>query len=253
MLDVAEWGEAEAPFEETAWSLVLAAGAETHARAQIALAELCRIYWRPIYTYLRRSGYTVRDAQDLTQSFFQHLIENETVRRAARDKGRFRSFLLGALKFCLADEQARQQTLKRGGGVQFISIDELLAEESHYQPRAHDRSPAESLDARWAGVLLERALGKLRSEFAADGKAETFGFLLPFLAGEKADISYRQVAQQIGISLGSLKTQIHRLRRRFSTAVRSEIMQTVAAPHEVENELRQLREVFARLAEESVR
>ena len=132
MLDVAEWEEAEAPFEETAWSVVLAAGAETDARAQAALAELCRIYWRPIYAYLRRSGRNREDAQDLTQSFFQHVLENETLRRVSREKGRFRSFLLGALKLCLADEQARRHTLKRGGGVQFISTDELEAEELHH-------------------------------------------------------------------------------------------------------------------------
>ena len=253
MLDVAGWEEGEERFQETAWSVVLAAGAETDARAQAALAELCRIYWRPIYAYVRRSGYAVHEAQDLTQSFFQHLLENETLRRASRDKGRFRSFLLGALKLCLADERARQHALKRGGGVQFISLDELIAEESHYQPRTSDLSPAESLDARWAGVLLERALEKLRTEFAAEGKSETFESLSPFLAGEKPDVSYQDVAQQIGISLGSVKTQIHRLRQRFATAVRSEIMQTVAAPHEVENELRQLRDVFTRLAEEPAR
>jgi RNA polymerase sigma-70 factor (ECF subfamily) len=253
VLDVAGWEEAEERFQETAWSVVLAAGAETDARAQAALAELCRIYWRPIYAYVRRSGYAVHEAQDLTQSFFQHMLENETLRRASRDKGRFRSFLLGALKLCLADEHARQHALKRGGGVQFISLDELIAEESHYQPRTSDLSPAESLDARWAGVLLERALAKLRAEFAAEGKSETFESLSPFLAGEKPDVSYQDVAQQIGISLGSVKTQIHRLRQRFATAVRSDIMQTVAAPHEVENELRQLRDVFTRLAEEPAR
>jgi RNA polymerase sigma factor (sigma-70 family) len=253
VLDLGESREAEAPFEETAWSVVLAAGAETDARAQAALAELCRLYWRPIYTYLRRSGYSVRDAQDLTQSFFQHLLENETLRRASREKGRFRSFLLGALKLCLADERARQHTLKRGGGVQFISLDEMAAEESQCQPRASDLSPSESLDARWAGVLLERAIEKLRTDFEAEGKSETFESLLPFLAGERPDVSYQDVAHEIGISLGSVKTQIHRLRHRFATAVRREIMQTVAAPHEVENELRQLRDVFARLAEESAR
>jgi RNA polymerase sigma-70 factor (ECF subfamily) len=103
VLDVAGWEEAEERFQETAWSVVLAAGAETDARAQAALAELCRIYWRPIYAYIRRKGYAVHD---LTQSFFQHLLEDETLRRASRDKGRFRSFLLGALKLCLADEHA---------------------------------------------------------------------------------------------------------------------------------------------------
>jgi RNA polymerase sigma factor (sigma-70 family) len=253
VLDVAGWEEAEERFQETAWSVVLAAGAETDARAQAALAELCRIYWRPIYAYVRRKGYAVHDAQDLTQSFFQHLLEDETLRRASRDKGRFRSFLLGALKLCLADEHARQHALKRGGGVQFISVDELIAEESHYQPRTSDLSPAESLDARWAGVILERALEKVRAEFDAEGKAETFELLSPFLAGEKPNTSYQDVAQTLGLSLAAVKTQIHRLRRRFATAVRCEIMQTVAAPHEVENELLQLRDVFARVAQQSAR
>jgi RNA polymerase sigma-70 factor (ECF subfamily) len=253
MPNVAEWEEAEAPFEETAWSVVLAAGAETDARAQAALAELCRIYWRPIYAYLRRSGHATHDAQDLTQSFFQHVLENKTLRRAAREKGRFRSFLLGTLKICLADERARQHALKRGGGVHFISLDELIAEELHFQPRTTDLSPAESLDARWAGVILERALEKVRAEFDAEGEAETFELLSPFLAGEKPNTSYQDVAQTIGLSLAAVKTQIHRLRRRFATAVRCEIMQTVAAPHEVENELRHLRDVFARVAQQSAR
>jgi RNA polymerase sigma factor (sigma-70 family) len=250
MPNVAEWEEAEAPFEETAWSVVLAAGAETDARAQAALAELCRIYWRPIYAYLRRSGYATHDAQDLTQSFFQHVLENKTLRRASREKGRFRSFLLGTLKICLADERARQHALKRGSGVQFISVDELIAEELHFQPRTTDLSPAESLDARWAGVILERALEKVRAEFDAAGKAETFELLSPFLAGDKPDVSYQDVAHNMGISLAAVKTQIHRLRRRFATAVRREIMQTVTAPHEVDDELRQLRGVFARLGEQ---
>ena len=253
MLDVAEWEEADERFEETAWSVVLAAGAETDARAQAALAELCRIYWRPIYAYLRRSGHNREDAQDLTQSFFQHVLENETLRRVSREKGRFRSFLLGTLKVCLADEQARRHTLKRGGGVQFISTDELEAEELHHLRADHEAAPDEILDARWAGVILERALEKVRAEFGAEGKAETFELLSPFLAGEKPNTSYQDVAQTIGLSLAAVKTQIHRLRRRFATAVRWEIMQTVAAPHEVENELRQLRDVFARVAEQSAR
>jgi RNA polymerase sigma factor (sigma-70 family) len=253
VLDVAEWEEADERFEETAWSVVLAAGAETDARAQAALAELCRIYWRPIYAYLRRSGHKREDAQDLTQSFFQHVLENETLRRVSREKGRFRSFLLGTLKVCLADEQARRHTLKRGGGVQFISTDELEAEELHHLRADHEAAPDEILDARWAGVILERALEKVRAEFDAEGKAETFELLSPFLAGEKPNNSYQDVAQTIGLSLAAVKTQIHRLRRRFATAVRCEIMQTVAAPHEVENELRHLRDVFARVAQQLAR
>jgi len=238
-------------FQATPWSIVVAAGATTEPRAQAALTKLCRIYWRPIYAYLRRSGHNTQDAQDLTQSFFHHVLENETLRRVSREKGRFRSFLLGALKLCLADEQARRHTLKRGGGVQFISTDELETEELHHLRADHEAAPDEILDARWAGVLLERALENVRLEFDAEKKSRTFELLSAFLAGDKPTTSYEEVAKDLGLSLGAVKTQIHRLRRRFATAVRSEIMQTVAAPHEVENELRQLRDVFARLAKQS--
>jgi RNA polymerase sigma factor, sigma-70 family len=243
--------DTEVRFGETPWSIVVAAGATTEPRAQAALTELCHIYWRPIYAYLRRTGYDTHDAQDLTQAFFQHVLENETLRRVSREKGRFRSFLLGALKLCLADEQTRRHTLKRGGGVQFISTEELEAEELHHLRADREAAPDEILDARWAGVLLERALERLRLEFDAEEKSKTFERLSPFLAGEKPTTSYEEVARELGISLGAVKTQIHRLRRKFATAVRSEIMQTVAAPHEVENELRQLRDVFARLAQQT--
>jgi RNA polymerase sigma factor (sigma-70 family) len=237
-------------FQETAWSVVLAAGAATDARAQEALSELCRIYWPPIYTFLRRSGHASHDAQDLTQSFFQHLLENQTLRRASPEKGRFRNFLLGTLKFCLADEYARRNALKRGGGVHFIPVGELVEEESHYQPRSNDLTPDESLDARWAAVLLERALAKVRRDLSAEGKAETFAALSPFLAGDRPDISYQELAERMKISLGAVKTHVHRLRQQFASAVRYEVMQTVSAPHEVDEELRQLRVVFARVSEQ---
>jgi RNA polymerase sigma factor (sigma-70 family) len=233
-------------FTETAWSIVLAAGAATPARAKEGMAQLCRIYWRPIYAYLRRIGYSREEAEDLTQSFFQHLLENDTLRRASREKGRFRSFLLGALTVCLSDERARRRTLKRGGGAQFISTDELRDEELHHLRAFHEAAPDEVLDARWASLVLERALAKLRGDFSAEGKAETFEALALFLSGEKADISYEQAAKTIGVSLGAIKTHIHRLRRQFAAAVRHEIMQTVSAPHEVDDELRHFRDVFAR-------
>src|SRR5262249_2800239 len=235
-------------FAETPWSIVVAAGATTEPRAQAALTELCRIYWRPIYAYLRRSGYDTHDAQDFTQAFFQHVLENETLRRVSREKGRFRSFLLGVLKRCLAHEPMQRHTLKRGGGIQFNSSDELHAEELHHLRDRYEAAPDEILDARWAGVLLERALEKVRLEFDAEEKPKTFELLSPFLAGDKPGSSYEEVAKDLGVSLGAVKTQIHRLRRRFATAVRSEIMQTVTVPHEVDEELRQLRRVFTRLA-----
>jgi DNA-directed RNA polymerase specialized sigma24 family protein len=235
-------------FEETAWSVVLAAG-DSSPRAREALAELCHVYWPPIYAYLRRHGYDRQDAQDFTQSFFQHILENETLRRASRERGRFRNFLLGALKFCLADEHMRRRAQKRGGDLKFISIDDLEAEELYHQRIGRDLSPDELLDARWAGVLLDRTIEALRREFVANGKAEMFETLSPFLDGEKASVPYETVAKRMGISLGSLKTLIHRLRRQFATTLRREIMNTVSAPHEIDGELRRLRTVFARAGE----
>jgi RNA polymerase sigma-70 factor (ECF subfamily) len=128
-------------------------------------------------------------------------------------------------------------------------MDEFAAEEVHQQGLTNELSPAETLDARWAGVLLQRALAQVRAEFAAEGKAKTFEALSPFLAGEKPEVTYQDVAQRLGLALAAVKTHIHRLRRQFATAVRREIMQTVTAPHEVDEELRQLRGVFARVAE----
>ncbi len=190
-------------FTDTTWSIVIAAGATTPARAHDGMAKLCRIYWRPIYAYLRRSGYAKHDAEDLTQAFFQHLLENDTLRRASQQRGRFRSFLLGALKLCLADEHTRRRTLKRGGGTELISTDELESEELHS----------------------------------------------PFLEGTKPDLSYQDAAEQLNIGVGAVKTHIHRLRRQFASAVRREVMETVGAPHEVDDELRQLRGVFARIGQ----
>ena len=215
------------------------------------MGELCRIYWRPIYAYLRRTGYDTNDAQDLTQSFFQHLLQNETLRRVSRDKGRFRSFLLGALKRCLADEQMQRHTLKRGGRIQFISTDDLEAEELHHLRADHEAAPDEILDARWAGVVLERALDKVRTECAAEGKANLFEALSPFLEGTEPHISYQEVADRMILGLGAVKTLIYRLRRQFATAVRREILQTVSAPHEVDDELRRLRTVFAQVREQA--
>ena len=244
-------GETDERFAETAWSVVIAAGATTPARAQTAMAELCRIYWRPIYAYLRRIGHPRHDAEDLTQSFFQHLLENETVQRASRGRGRFRSFLLGALKRCLANEHMQQHTLKRGGGMRFISTDELEAEELHHLRADREAAPDEVLDARWAGVVLERALDKVRADCAAEGKTNLFETLSPFLGGMKPHASYQEVADRMNLGLGAVKTLIYRLRQQFASAVRREIMQTVSAPHEVDDELRRLRSVFTGVREQA--
>ena len=131
-----------------------------------------------------------------------------------------------------------------------ISVDALEAEELHHLRMAEELSPAELLNARWAGVVLDRALETVRIDFVENGKTATFEALAPFLDGEKVDISYARVAERLGIGLGAVKTLIHRLRRQFATTLRREIMQTVSAPHEVDEELRELRMVFARAGEQ---
>src|SRR5205809_1015714 len=191
------------------------------------------------------------NCQHLTQSFVQHVLKNETLRRVSREKGRFRSVLLGALKVCLADEQARRHTLKRGGGIQFISTDELDAEELHHLGADHQAAPDEILESPWAGVVLERALDKVRAECAAEGKADLFEALSPFLGGIKPHVSYQEIADRMNLGLGAVKTLIYRLRQQFASAVRREIMQTVSAPHEVDDELRRLRSVFARAGQQA--
>src|SRR5262245_43250477 len=249
MAAVAASRDTEVRFGDTPWSIVVAAGATTQPRAQAALTELCRIYWRPIYAYLRRTGYDTHDAQDLTQAFFLHVLENETLRRVSREKVRFRSFLLGVLKRCLAQEQMQRHRLKRGGGTQFISTDELHSEELHHLRTRYEAAPDEILDARWAGVILERALQNVRRDCAAEGKADLFEMLSPFLGGDKPEVTYQDVADRMSVGLSAVKTLIHRLRQHFADAVRWEVMQTVSAPHEVDDELRELRRVFARVAE----
>ena len=234
-------------FHTTRWSLVQEAGAGASPAAREALEQLCRIYWPAIYAYLRRRGYPLDDAKDLTQSFFQELLENETLTRASRARGRFRSFLLGALQLCLSDEHARKATAKRGGTVQFISLQQLEDEESYEQRMAVQGIPAdEMLDARWAGLLLERALSQLRSEMGMENKKEVFETLSPFLANTTPGLSYEGAASTLRVGVGAVKSMICRIRRRFAEILRREIIQTVSAPHEVDDELRRLRDVFAR-------
>ncbi|MGI9114105.1 MAG: RNA polymerase subunit sigma-24 [Chthoniobacterales bacterium] len=234
-------------FASTHWTLVLRAGAlSASPAAQKALEQLCRNYWPAIYAYLRRRGYDPSDAQDLTQSFFQHILQNQMLNRASRERGRFRSFLLGALKLCLADEHARRSSLKRGGNVRFISVDALNAEELHEQAMTGEPSPEQMLDARWASLLLERAIDQLRTQLRAEGKATVFDTVAPFLGSGQPEISYENAAAQLGLGIGAVKSLISRTRRQFVANLRREIMQTVGAPHEVDDELRQLRSVFAR-------
>ena len=227
-------------FATTRWGLVAAASTEGSAEARAALEELYRLYCYPVYAFIRRRGHGRQDAQDLTQDFFVHLLEKATLGRADSQRGRFRSFLLGALDHFLAHAAERARAGKRGGGCELVSLDDDAAENS-YQLAAPEGMTAEKVfETRWAAAILEATFARLRGDLQSEGKGHLFETLQGFLTGEE-DASYQQFADVLNLSLGALKTVIHRLRGRYRALLREEVARTVTKPEEVEEELRYLR------------
>ena len=201
---------------------------ETEGRA--ALDELCRRYWSPLRQFIRLRGYNEAEAEDLTQEFLLHLLEHATLHKADRMRGKFRTFLLGALVRFLGDERDRRQALKRGGGATHISL--ATAEEGSTSQPAAD---AAIFDREWALTILENALRQVRQEFVGD--VNRFEVLQRFLPGTLQTPSYEDAAAQLAISLPALKSEVHRLRQRFRILVRQEVAGTVSAPHEIDEEV----------------
>lgn len=226
-------------FLTTHWSVVLAARDGEGTRAQVALEDLCRGYWLPVYTYLRRVGYAPHDAQDLTQSFFAHFLQHGFLHRLHHREGRFRSFLLTFLKRFVSDERDKAAAEKRGGGRQILSWDECSLEEQ--QPGSPEQlSAGRAFDRRWAMALLARAQDRLRAEYMSTGKVRTYEALQPFLSGEETARSYADVAARLAMPENSVKSAIHRLRRRYGKLIREEVAQTVEAPQLIDEEIHYL-------------
>ena len=225
-------------FATTHWSVVLAAANRETPEAAAALERLCSTYWYPLYAYIRREGYDVADAQDLTQSFFYHILSRRFLQKASREKGKFRSFMLGSLKFFLADELARLQAQKRGGGRPLVFLDAQSAEE-RYRSEPVDVMDAERLfERRWAIALLNRVLERLEEEFAEAGKSQVIDRFRQFLLGEQDAATYREVGAALGMTEGAVKVAVHRMRERYRELFREEIAQTVVDPAEIEDEMR---------------
>lgn len=214
-------------------------------KASAALEELCRAYWPPIYTFVRRRGYSPADAQDLVQSFFLYLLESGAYTRADPARGRFRTFLLGALKNFLANAHDHDHALKRGGAGVFVPLDEHLAEAEAAigGDRAGDPHEAERLfEQRWAAALVMRAWVSLRAAAAAEGKGHLLDALRPYVAGGSAPaLRQEEIAVNLDLPLATVRTHVYRLRTRFRNALRSEVARTVPAPEDIEEELRYLR------------
>jgi RNA polymerase sigma factor (sigma-70 family) len=227
-------------FAITRWSVVLSAGDGLSPDGSQAREKLCRIYWPPLYNYVRRQGYSPEDAQDLTQSFFAKCLEKGFFARANPEKGRFRSFLLTALRQFLLDQRDRERTIKRGGGVPLISLDQTAAEERFFAVTQADVPSEQLFDRRWATSILSSARERLRHECSASGKASLYEQL--HLLGESSDapLSCAEMAARVGMTNSALKTAVSRLRQRYGQLVRDEIAQTVTDPAEVDSEIRYL-------------
>ena len=233
-------------FVTTHWSMVLAAGRSDTTHARAALEKLCQAYWYPLYAYVRRRGHSPEDAKDLTQEFFARLLERNWVGRADQQKGRFRSFLLSAMNHFLADEWDKARAQKRGGGMTPVPLQFDTAETRYGHEPVDNVTPEHSYERRWALTLLEEVLQRLRSEYEQEGRTELFTALHPCLVGDRTAQPYAELATKLGVSEGTVKSAVHRLRQRYRELLRDEIAQTVAELGEVDAELRYLFAVLAR-------
>ena len=245
--DVAETAEhSPGRFITTRWSVVLScADSEIQsAAARDALSELCKTYWRPIFTYICRRGYSTEDAEDLTQDFFATLLQGRLLQRADPERGRFRSLLLKALQDFLGHATEKLRTRKRGGTVKFVSWDDWMAEAPSQlliSPQAlNSWSPEQLYDLRWAATVVEQALRRLREECQSKSRLRLFETLSLYLATERADVSYHNLATTLGIAESAVKKQLHNLRRRYRWLLCDEVAQTVENPNDVDGEIRHL-------------
>ena len=227
-------------FRTTKWSLVLAARTGTTPRSREALAQLCEAYWGPLYAYVRRQGHGVEEARDLTQSYFVRLLEKKYLKGVTPEAGRFRSFLLASLKNFLANERDWARALKRGGGLQAISLDTDAAERSYRAELSDDLTAEEIYERRWALEVLERVVTRQRREFETAGTLQQFDGLRACLTGEEPRLPYRELAADLDMSENAVKVAVHRLRRRFGVLLREEIAQTLVDHRDVDDEVRYL-------------
>jgi len=223
-------------FATTHWSVVLSSGGKDSPQASEARERLCRTYWHPLYNYVRRQGWGPEDAEDLTQAFFAKLVEKNFWARADPQKGRFRSLMLTALRQFLADQRDRAMTAKRGGGVQPLSLDERTTEEAGAQEHDQDRQ----YDRQWAFMVLNQARAALRQEYLAAGKSPLYDGINLLDESREGARSHADIARQLGVSVGAVKSAAFRLRERYGELVREEVARTVSSPAEVDAEIQYL-------------
>jgi len=237
-------GRGPREFVTTRWSLILSAANGEEQKARGALAELCRTYWRPIFSFVHARGFSVEDAQDFTQDFFVTILKKNWLQHADRNRGRFRSLLLRSLQNFLINVAEKTHAQKRGGGVEFISWDEWMAEapsQLSIPVQAFDSLPPERIfDLTWATTVVEHALQRLREECESKGKLWLFQALSCHLTDERDELSYANLSAELGMAETAVKKQLHNMRQRYRSLLRDEVSQTVEDPADVDDEIRYL-------------
>jgi len=226
-------------FKTTHWSVVLNANSADTRQSGVALASLCQAYWPPLYAYVRRLGHCPQDAQDLTQEFFARLLEKQWLAQADRNRGKFRSFLLGAMNHFLANEWRRSQAQKRGGGKAVVSLDDT-AENFYEAEWASALTPEKLYERRWALGLFDRALSRLQAHYAAEKKPAVYDALKNFLSSEPGEGDYGRIGAELRMTNGAVAAAVHRMRQRYRELVKDEIAQTVPRAEDIEDEMRSL-------------
>jgi RNA polymerase sigma factor (sigma-70 family) len=227
-------------FDSTRWSIVLAAGLKSSPNASAALEQLCTSYWYPLYAFVRREGYQQAEAQDLTQGFFATLLQRDDLRHVHPDKGRFRSFLLAALKNYLINEWDKARAQKRGGGQTVLSLDFDLAESKFGTQPGDSTTPEVAFQRQWALTLLENVQQQLKRDMSANRRGDLYDALQPHLVGEPGAEKYNELAKRFGMTEAAVKMAMSRLRKRYRAMLREEIAQTVSSEEEIDAEIRDL-------------
>lgn len=233
----------DSPFEITRWSIIIRAKEENSVVRQRALGELCSTYWYPLYAFLRRSGRSVEDAQDLVQDFFGRLGDGSLLAGASPSKGKFRSLLLAALKNVESNAQRTARAQKRGGGAEMVSLDVAMAEQA-WQADPKQDGPDKTFDRAWARTVIAEAAAALRGEYATSGKEALFEALFPKLNGVRTSETLAELGNRIGMSEAAVKMAFSRMKARYADALRAEVSLTVGSQGDAEEEIRYLTTIF---------
>ncbi len=231
-------------FHTTRWSLIFAAAGDASSGAE-ARADFCRMYWYPVYAFIRRRGYPHEQAEDLAQGFFEILLEKNYLGAADRERGRFRSFLRTAVAHYLSHERERERAAKRGGGIPHVPIDPPADQERYTAELAGGETPEQLFDRRCALTILDAALKALRAEYDSRGKRREFEVLFPALAGDLDGVPRAELASELGLSEGALRVTLHRFRRRFQAVLRTVVAATVEDEDAVDDEIRHLMQALS--------